>query len=346
MNSHTQINTKLLHDLFEKRKNVTLSDTDKNQVIHLLARGADPLSFSTSTIFAIIHILIRDAHPELLQLFIKKYDISLYGLSKGILSEALRFQQILDDSLHKAAVKIKLSSECTVEEKEKAYLTHNIIKKHYHIPDQSESYLQDKYIKLYNYIVSKIDAAKRKAELSGKQLLILFGEQHDSLFASVTQIITLLVAREFGIEIFTREENQEWGDILDEPVNQYKAAPLVCGNAYWLSNLLTRIFANHLAIKHIPIDQGRTTHGELIAYDTMQPPTVSFTRINNCKGKVGPMNTLQGIQYRNAVMAIELRKRKYQSIFAEVGFAHLYGLYEEEKLADDFEMVMFSSRSL
>lgn len=186
---------------------------------------------------------------------------------------------------------------------------------------------------LYSFVTEKIAITKGKKPK--KPMLILIGEDHESAFSAFAEIVCITAAIEFGIKHFLREEDESRNAQINACMHRYLAGENGYSLPWRYQNppLFSRVFLYHLKMSFQMIDLGADSKS-LIPYKDKTPPPGSS------------ISTVEGIKYRNNVMAEEFKQFANQDLFAIVGSDHLYGLANEEGLAEQYELVLFDSSKI
>ncbi len=186
----------------------------------------------------------------------------------------------------------------------------------------SDNKILDELMKVHGYFYEKFKVAKQRSVSSKKPVLVLFGEDHYSSFSSLTEIVGITVAVELGIKRFCYEyDDSRHARMLGLSLTSLRNSPSQMISSMQLIKKLLMNFE--------PIDQGLNDKDHLIPYkDKIMP-------------NVGPED-IEGMTYRNEIMA-EILRSKNQDAFAIVGASHLSGLIKEEKLNENFEVILIDS---
>ncbi len=191
----------------------------------------------------------------------------------------------------------------------------------------SDNTTLDELMKVHRYFHEEYKAAKTRSAASKKPVLILFGESHDSFFSSLTEKIAITVAIELGINRFCCELDDSRHANVERRLS--KAITKLGDFSSAMTHSLK--FTKKVLLNFEPIDQGSDNNG-LIPYKNKIMP--------NAKS-----DDPEGVKYRNEIMA-EILRSKNEDAFVIVGAYHLYGLINEEKLMESFELVMFNASTM
>lgn len=205
--------------------------------------------------------------------------------------------------------------------------------------------IANKLVLLYREIFMLIDRACNKAKAENKRLMILVGEDHESLNSHIVEILIYIIANHyFGIDTLL-DETDEIGYEIKKNKRRINEC-LVFNDAVWNKSMSLYDFVEALGGKIIPIDLG-TAGGKKISdgvYEQLKRPEFHVSS----DGSVYQFNgrSLEGIQYRNKVMHEVANLRAEHNVIAKVGADHLHGLLCETKLKDDFHVVTIDATGI
>lgn len=190
---------------------------------------------------------------------------------------------------------------------------------------------------LYQFVKSEIGKAYQKSRENKKPLLILYGESHYSLFCALAEMVTFAAAYEYNIRKVLGEFDDERGSHLEEaisfhtkPENHYKKIRFDSFyQSFYYPFVFTGTFLKSLMIKYEPMDFGLGMSGEKSFQDIKAPE----------KNPDPLVNWNNEMRHRNKVMAGIIKKHGAQDLFAIVGWEHQYGLIQEEKLYENYEIL-------
>jgi len=191
-------------------------------------------------------------------------------------------------------------------------------------------FIEQKITSLYRTLLVKIKIELEQAIAENKRLMILVGEEHETLNSAMIEVlIATLCAHHFGFKTFFTEHNLAMYRHLEKYGRR-----LARGNAWGTSVTTYQFIRQSIKGEIIPIDLGH--------YGAQKLPSGEYEDLSCSKNNFDNRSE-KGCQYRNSVMNEVADQMAKGHVVAFLGAAHLAGMLNDTFLKKNFHVMTINA---